>query len=110
MSYFLREKILPYYNEDHYFDTLGVLEDEETQSMLMERLQDAIVRVHNCSNDRKPTEVMACIHLANSLVRQYRLTERFRTVLVEKMETLMREETLSPRDRSLIEDYLTTVY
>lgn len=111
MTYsFRKRKNTVYYNEDHYFDTLGVFEEDilSSKTRLMDRLQDAIVQVHTCHTDLKPIYVMACIHLANALVQRYEITNRrFHKVLKQKMQDLVREPTISKRDRSLLSDYLS---
>lgn len=107
--YRFRERRLIHYNEDDYFDSIGVFDNEviSTKINLMQRIMDSLQFVNDCDFELKPSYAMMCIHLGMEFVKRFPEHENFTNAITIKIFDMLNCPCLSNHNRDILENYYT---
>ena len=94
------------YNEDYYFDRIGVLDENDIASKYkhINKINEVINIINDSPINSKPDLAIICMHFSNEFVKRYPEHDNFRKALKNKLKILINEYT-DKRDKSILQEY-----
>lgn len=106
-----QRKIQINYNEDHYYDRLGVFETQYLNKyQLIDCILDMISYIHSdCPNEQKAEYFMMCADLSYEFVVRFPIYKKFKHVFLQKMAEMLDNPFLDEKMKNSIRYYIDEI-
>lgn len=108
----LRQRKTPIdYNEDRYYDRLGVFETQFlNKHQLIDRILDMISYIHSdCPKEQKAEYFMMCADLCFEFVVRFPMYKKFNHVFLQKMVEMLKNPFLDEKKKNSIRYYIDEI-